>query len=141
MTDKNFDTSSSAAVIVSNSQFFSTSSIRFHTPVADSPSSRLRSKKSAVLCWTFLSGVKCSRNNVYNLYNGSELGSLSLTALFYSVIAFCLIAHKNISFISVSNWSRYCGSLSLLFGIFERSKSLVIFIFCTNFRHHMLALV
>ena len=122
--------------------FFSTSSIRFHTSTADSPSSCLRSKKSALLCWTFLSGVKCSLNNVYSLYNGSELGSLSLTVLVISVTAFWPpIAHRNISFISVSNCSRYCGSISLLFVIFERSRSLVIFMYCTNFRHHMFALV
>ena len=101
MTDRNFDARSSAAVIVSNSQFFSTSSIRFHTSAADSPSSRLR--------------------YVYNLCNGSELGSLSLTVLVISVIAFCSIAHRNMSFISVSNWSRYCGSISLLFVILMRT--------------------
>ena len=79
MSDKNFDARSSAAVIVSNSQFFSTSIIRFHASAADSPCSLFRSKKSALLCCTFLSGVKCKRNSVYSLCNGSELGSLSLT--------------------------------------------------------------
>ena len=50
MSDKNFDARCSVAVIVSNSQFFSTSRIRFHTSAADSPSSPFRSKKSALLC-------------------------------------------------------------------------------------------
>ena len=59
MIDKNFDARSSAVVIVSNSQFSSTSRIRFHTSAADSPSSLFRSKKSALLCCKFLSGVKC----------------------------------------------------------------------------------
>ena len=66
-------------VIVSNSQFLSTSSIRFQTSAAGSTSFRFRSKKSALLCWTFLFGVKCSRSNVYELFNGSELDSLSLS--------------------------------------------------------------
>ena len=80
ITYKNIDVKSSAAVIVSNSQFLSTSSVRFQALVADSPSSRFRSKKSALLCWTFHSGV---RNSVFNLCNGSELGSLSLSLSFF----------------------------------------------------------
>ena len=35
------------------------------------------------------SGVKYNRNNEYSLCNGNELGSLSLTVLVISVIAFC----------------------------------------------------
>ena len=103
MSDRNFDARSSAAVIASNSQFFSTSKIRFHTSAADSPFPLFRSKKSALLCCTFLSGVKCSRNSVYSLCNGSELGYLSLTVFVISVIAVCSIAHKNMSFISSSS--------------------------------------
>ena len=95
---------SSAAVLVPNSQIFSTSRIRFQTSAADSPSSRLSSKKSALLCGTFLSCVKCSRDNVYILHNGSELGSLSLTVLVISVLGFCPIADRNISFISASKF-------------------------------------
>ena len=73
MLDKNFDARSSAAVIVSKSQFFSNSSIRFHTSAAVSPSSRFKpwkfqalteSMKSALPWCTFLSGVKCSRKSV-----------------------------------------------------------------------------
>ena len=103
MRDRNFDAKSSAAVIASNSQFFSTSRICFHTSAADSPIPLFRSKKSAPLCCTFLPDVKCSRNNVYSLCRGSELGSFSLTVFVISVIAVFPIAHKNLSFISSSN--------------------------------------
>ena len=92
MSDRNFDARSSVAIIAPNSQFFSTSKICFHTSAADSPFPLFRSKKSALLCLTFLSGVKCSRNNVYRLYNGSELGFLSLTVFAISEIAVCPIA-------------------------------------------------
>ena len=90
---------------------------------------------------SFRSEVKCNRNSEYNLCNGSELGSFSLTVLVISVIAFCPIAHRNMSFISASNSSWYCGSISLLFVIVDRSRSFVILVYCTNFRHHMFALV
>ena len=58
MTDRNFDASSSAAVISSNSQFFSISRMRFHVSAADSPCSRYRLKTSALPWCLFRSGKK-----------------------------------------------------------------------------------
>ena len=101
MSDRNFDARSSAAVIASNSQIFSTFRIHFHTSADDSPFPLFRSKKSALLCCTFLSGVTCSRNSVYSLCNGSELGSFSLTVFVISVIAVCPIVHRIMSFFLV----------------------------------------
>ena len=101
MSDKNLDARSSAVVFVSNSQFFSTSEILFQTSTADSPFSLFRSKKSALLSCTFLSGVKCRRNSVYSLCNGSELGSLSLTVFVISVIAVCPDAQRNMPFFPI----------------------------------------
>ena len=49
ITEKNFEASSSAAVISSNSQFFSNSRIRFQVSAAESPGSFYRLKKSAQL--------------------------------------------------------------------------------------------
>ena len=98
------------------------------------------SKKCDRLCCTFRSGVYCSWNRVYSLCSGRELGSLSPTVLVISVSAFCPIAHRNISFISVSNCSRYCGNISLEFTIGEMSISFAIFTYWTNFRHHKFAL-
>ena len=99
------------------------------------------SKKSALLCCIFLTGVKCRRNSVYSLCNGSELGSLSLSVFVISVIAVCPSAQRNMSFISDPNWSRYCGSISLLLVVVDRSMSYVISIYWTNFRHRKFALV
>ena len=132
ISERNFEVISSAAVIVSNSQFFSTSNILFHTSAAVSFISLFRSKKSARLCWTFLSGVKCKRNSVYSLCNGKMLGSRSLTVLVISVSALCPIAHRKVSFMSISSCSRYCGSISLEFVIIDKSISLVILIYCTT---------
>ena len=130
----------SAAVIVSNLQFFSTSKILFHTSAAVSFVSLFKSKKSARLGCTFFSGVKCRRNKVYNLSNGRTLDSRSLTALVISVNALCPIAHRKVSFISSSSWSRNCGSISFEFVMVDKSMSLVIFIYCTNSRHQRFAL-
>ena len=112
--ERNFEAIRSAAVIVSNSQFFSTSSILFHTSAAVSFASLFKSKKSARLCWTFVSGVKCKRNRVYSLCSGKVLGSRSLTILVISVNALCPIAHKKVSFISSSScfsvlWQYFYG--------------------------------
>ena len=63
------------------------------------------------LCCTFLSGVKCRRSKMYSLCNGRALGFRSLTVLVISVSAVCSIAHRNVSFISSSSWSRNCGSI------------------------------
>ena len=126
MSERNFEAISSAAVIVSNSQFFSTSSILFQTSAAVSFLSLFKSKKSDRLCWTFLSGVKCKRNRVYSLCRGKMLGSRSLTVLVISV--------------SALSCSQYCGSICLEFVIIDRSISLVILIYCTNFRHQRFAL-
>ena len=64
ITDRNYDASSSAAVFSSNSQFFSISRMRFHVSAADSPGSRFRLKKSALLWCLFFSGIKCSLKSV-----------------------------------------------------------------------------
>ena len=135
MSEKNFEAISSAAVNVSNSQFFSTSSILFQTSAAVSFVSLFKSKKSARLCWTFLSGVKCKRNSVYSLCSGKMLGLRSLTVLVISVSALCPSAHRKVSFISSSSCYWYCGGISLEFVKIDRTISLVILIFCTNFRH------
>ena len=129
MKDKNVDVRSSAAVIV-QIRSFSSSMIHFQTSAADSPSSRFRSKKSALLCKTFLSGVNCSQNSVYSLYNRSELGSLSSTVFVISVIAFCPFAQKNMSFISVFIWSRsVLWQYLFIVRYIDRSKSFVISVY------------
>ena len=130
----------SAAVIVSNSQFFSTSRILFHTSTAVSFVSFFRSKKSARLRGTFLSGLKYSQNKVYNLYNGRALGSRFLTVFVISVSALCPIAHRNVSFISSSSWSRKCGSASFELAIVDKLISFVNLMYCTNLRHQRFAL-
>ena len=72
MTERNFDANSSAAVISSNSQFFSVSRIRFQVSAAVSPGSFFRLKKLALLWCLFHSGIKCSLNSAYKQYNGKE---------------------------------------------------------------------
>ena len=139
ISERNFEAISSAAVIVSKSQFFSSSSVLYHTSAAVSFIS-FKSKKSARLSWTFLSGVKCKQNRVYSLCSGGMLGSRSLTVLFISVSALCPIAHRKASFISSSSCSWYFGSISLEFVMIDRSISLGILIYCTNFRHQRFAL-
>ena len=131
---------SSAAVIVSNSQFFSTSQMLFHMSAAISFVSLFRSKKSAGLCCTFLSGVKCKQKKLYSLCSGRALSSRSLTVFVISAIALCPIAHRNVSFISSSSCSRNCGSTSFELAMIDKSISFVISMYCANFRHQRFAL-
>ena len=103
--------------------------------ISDSVFSLFRSKKvPTVLYDTFF--CKCNRKRVYSLYSGKDLGSLSLTVVVNSEVSFWPIAHRSMSFISVSSCSQYFGSISPVFVIAERSMSLVIFTFCTNFCHY-----
>ena len=85
--------------------------------------SLFKSKKSAQLCCTFLSGVKCSRNKLYSLHNGIALGSRSLTIFVISVNACCPIAHRNVSFITSFSWSQYCRNTSFELVISDMSIS------------------
>ena len=77
---------------------------------------------------------------MYSLYNGRALGSLFLTVFVIFVSALCPIDHRNVSFISSSSWSRNCGRTSFELDIIDKSMSLVIFMYCTNFRHQSFAL-
>ena len=126
MSDRNFEARSSAAVIVSNSQFFLTSKVPLRIFAALSLVSLFKSKKSALLCCTFLSGVKCSRNKAHYLCNGKALGSRSLTVLVISVSPLFPIAHRNVSLISCS-WLRYSDRTSFEFVMIDKSISFVIF--------------
>ena len=87
MSDRKFEAMSSGAVLVSILQLFSLSKVLFHTSAAVPFVSLFKSKKSALLCCTFLSGVKCSLNKVYSLSNGNALGCRSLTVFAISVNA------------------------------------------------------
>ena len=131
---------SSAAVIVSNSQFVSMCKIFFHTSAVVSFVSPFRSKKSTRLCCAFLSGEKCKWKKVYNLYNGRTLGSRFLTVFVIPVSALCPIAHRNVSFFSSSSWSRNFVSTSFKLVMIDKSMSFVIYTYCTNFRHQRFAL-
>ena len=79
MSDKNFDAMNSAGVTLSNSQFFSVWRILVHKSSAVPFGSRIISKKSARIRNLFLSRMKWSRNNDYNLFMFILFGSLSLT--------------------------------------------------------------
>ena len=116
---------SSAAVIVSNSQFFLTSKILFHMSATVSFVFLFRSKKLSQLCCTFLYGVKCKPDKVYHVCSGRALGYRSLTVFVISVSAFCPIAHRNVFFISSSRWSRNCGSIYFELVMIEK-----IVVFC-----------
>ena len=72
--------------------------LRILRKFAVSPGSLFRLKKSAQLWCLFRSGIKCSLNRAYRRYNGSEVGSFSLTVFVISVNADCPIAQIKTSF-------------------------------------------